>query len=359
MYLKKFLFLILILFRHSVFAETQTLILNSDTLNNYPNYFIKGWKYSSNDDQQMSQLTYDDSKWIKVESARFLNSENVDTIHVNGWYRFHFIADTSVVDRPLAMTMNHLGASEIYLDGKIIKKFGVIGNAATTINYEPQEIPFIFTIKDTGQHVIAVRYVNFNFIGNFKTHFENMAGFEIMMGESEIFIFHRDLKSILLSVFTLLIGFLFALCFLHLFMFLYYRVEYSNLYFSIFMLCLGLGCIIYFITYVTDKPSVELKAQYPVNALFCIGCVSLSGFISTLFQKGKTRLYIVSISAIIIMILRFLGLRIFGQLTLALIIGVSFEAVFTIIFGMIKRLKGVWIIGVGMLFFTLFIEFSF
>jgi adenylate cyclase len=351
---KKFLCQIFILFTLPAFAESE-LLLTSDTLSHFPNYFTSGWKHIQADDSAMARSDFDDSRWKSVHSTQFVNVNNADSVEAISWFRLHFRADVPVINHPLAMTITHYGASEIYLDGKLLKSFGHIGDRNTTINYDPQEIPFIFSLSDTGQHVIAVRYVNYNASRNIRTFLDPFSGFKIMLGDSDLFIFHRDLKSIILSIFMLLMGIFFTLSLLHLFMFLFYRSERTNLYFSLFMLCIGLGCLVYFINYVTSDPDIEIKVMYPVNSLFCIGCISLSGFINELFLKHKTRFYIITGVAIIAMLLRFLGVLFFGYLTIGLIITVSFEALFTIIFGMIKRMKGVWIIGLGFLFFSAFV----
>ena len=327
-----------------------------DSILPYPNDCLnRNWKFTEGDDSSMALFSYDDSKW-KEASTRLIQSGNPTKAFKGiGWFRFHFIADTSIAAKPLAMMITHFGASEIFLDGKLINSFGKINGADSSEYEDPQELPFIFTIPNDGEHVFAVRYANFNAQKNNRLYRYTMAGFKMMIGDADSLIFHRDLKSIALSILMLLGGIFLTLCFLHLFMFLYHRSDRSNLYFSIFMLCVSLGCIISFFCYVSSKPSVELKIMYPVNAVFCIACVSLSGFINELFSKKKTRFRIIAAIGIIIMILRFMGIAIFGIATVALIISVSFEAVFTIIFAMIKRVKGAGIIGTGLLFFALFI----
>jgi adenylate cyclase len=351
---RKIFLLLFISCVHSASAKNE-VVLTYDTLQHFPNYFTAGWKFIKADDSSMAKAGYNDSAWKTVSSEQLVNPTNAGSVEAIGWFRFHFHADKSVVNKPVAMTFTHYGASEIYLDGKLLKEFGHVGSRSTTVNFDPQEIPFIFQLADTGQHVIAVRYVNYNASENIRTFLEPLSGFDMMLGNSDLFIAHRDLKSMLLSTFMLLAGIFFTLCLLHLFMFLFYRSERTNIFFSLFMLCLGLGCVVYCIDYVTSNPQTELKAIYPVNALFCIGCVSLSGFVNELFQKKRTRFYIITGIAIVTMLLRFLGIRSFGFLTIGLIIGVSFEAVFTIIFGMLKRRKGVWIIALGFLLFTVFV----
>jgi len=352
---------VILLFLFSVSAypkdKARTVpVINGDSLLNYPHYLIEGWLFSPTDDTAYARPSFDDSNWKEKESTLYpVYADSVHLFEGLGWLRYHFIADSSITGGPVAMGITHMGASQIYLDGKLIRSFGTIGDAKSSVYLDPQEVPFIFTIPSPGEHLLAVRYANFNTRKNYKIHKYNMAGFRMIIGDVDNMIHHRDLKNIAVSVLMLLAGIFIALTFLHLFIYLYNRAERSNLYFSIFLFCLAMGFIISFISYATTRPAVQLITLYPINALFCIGCIALSGFINELFLKKKTRFYIIATCGVIIMILRFLNVSVFGYATIALVISVSFEAVFTIIFGIIKRVKGARIIGAGMLFFFLFI----
>ena len=46
-----------------------------------------------------------------------------------GWFRLHFALDSTLQDQTLALTVAHFGASEIYLDGKLIQHFKAVGVA--------------------------------------------------------------------------------------------------------------------------------------------------------------------------------------------------------------------------------------
>ena len=40
-----------------------------------------------------------------------------------GWLRKTIVIDSSLMNKTLAMTLNHYGASQFYIDGKLIKGF--------------------------------------------------------------------------------------------------------------------------------------------------------------------------------------------------------------------------------------------
>ncbi len=350
--------LTIILLTNNGFGEAQKNIpfISRDSIRGVTDYINSDWKFKDGDDSAMAQPGYDESKWKDYSTSFYYNDKKLPDFKGIGWFRFHFIADSSICGIPLAMIVAHLGASEIYLDGKLIKSFGKINGADSSVYYDPQQLPFIFSIPNPGSHVLAVRYANYNAKRNYKVYREAFAGFRLMIGETDDQIYHKDLRSIALTfIMMLLSGFFFAFCLIHLFMYLHYRSVRSNLYFSIFMLSLAVGFVIAFICYASHTPSLEMNAFLFINPVFVVGSLALSGFINELFNKKKLRFKLIVAFGILITILRFCSLPFFGELTLALIIMVSIEAVFTVIYAIIKRVKGARIIGTGILFFTLFI----
>ncbi len=331
-------------------------ILTANNLHQYPNYIYENWRFSEADSTGMAALTYYDSNWKEVNPFMEI-SDLVNTKFKGlGWFRLHFISDSSVSGKPLAMTLKHFGASEIYIDGKLIKTFGIINGPDSSQYYDPREVPFIFIVKETGEHVLAVHYANYRAEKNFNTYGYIKAGFELMIGLADDYIFIKNHRSTMLPSMLMLMGGIFlALCLIHLFLFFYHRSDTSNLFFSLFMFCIGCLFIIAFVGYSTNSPSLALNGIFLVNLLILVACISLSGFIKVLFFKKNWRFIIVIIIGGVCFLMQIFGFLSYTFLTAVLIISVSFEAVFTIIFGMIKRIKGAGIIGTGILFFTLLI----
>lgn len=345
----------------SAFAEAKDnplayYLLTANKLHEYPNYIYETWKFSEADSVGMASLTYDDSKWNAVNPYMEFSKVANTKFKGIGWFRLHLISDSSVTGKPLALTLKHFGASEIYLDGKLIKSFGVINGVDSSQYYDPREVPFIFIIKDTGEHVLAVRYANYHAEKNFNKYGWNRVGFEMMIGLADYFIEIKNQRSIMLSsMLMLMAGIFLALCLIHLFLYFYHRTDTSNLFFSLFMFCIACLFIIAFVSYTTTSPSFALKSTFIINPLIIVACISLSGFIKILFFKKNWRFIIVSVIGVVDFLMQIFGFWVYPNLTAVLIISVSFEAVFTIIFGIIKGVKGAGIIGTGILFFTLLI----
>jgi class 3 adenylate cyclase len=336
--------------------KSGVLLLTKDSLQHYQNYISKFWKFSEGDDSAMASMSYNDSQWKEVNPYLEFSDTAKTTFKGIGWFRLHFIADTTVTGKPLAMTMTHFGASEIYIDGKLINSFGTIKGADSSEYYDPREVPFIFTVTEAGEHVLAVRYANYNAEKNFKIYMQSRAGFEMMLGIADDYVFNKNQRSTILSFMLMLLsGIFLALGVIHLFLYFYHRADRSNLFFSIFMFCIALLFMIGFIGYASTTPSLALKTFFLLNPVTILACISLSGFIKELFFKKNWRFIIIIVGGVISFLMNIFGMPVYIQVTAGLIISVSIEAVFTIIFGMIKRVKGARIIGTGILFFTLFI----
>jgi len=335
---------------------SEVMTITMDSMYKYPNRLTENWKFQEGDDSAWARPGFDDSQWKVTSSTLPWNDTTAPDIQGVCWLRFHFISDTSLNGKFLTMTLTQFGASEIYLDGKKIQEYGKIYNADTTRYYDPQELPFVFRLDSAGEHVVAVRYANFHAKRNYTFFNNSFAGFRMMMGEAEYYIAHKNLRS---TVFTfvcmLLSGIFFALCLIHFFMFLYYRNQRSNLYFSLFMLSLALAFVSFFTCYASTTPAFAMTAQFLIAPIFIGSCVTLSGFINELFGKNKLRFKIIAAFAAVTLVLRFFDTRLLPILIVSLVISVSFEAVITIIIAIVRKVKGARIIGAGILFFCLLV----
>jgi two-component system, NtrC family, sensor kinase len=80
-----------------------------------------------------------------------------------GWFRCAFILDSAVLSLPLALRVWHSGAAEVFLDGKLFRRYGDIGpNAQIQKANSPLSADFhrLPNLRP-GRHVVAVRLVHF------------------------------------------------------------------------------------------------------------------------------------------------------------------------------------------------------
>ncbi len=335
---------------HTIFLTKDSLIRNLDN----------GWRFHIGDSARWATKDFNDSAWEEANPGLYRQaqttkeSKNFSSIC---WLRLHIYADTSITNMPLAFRMTHYGASEIYIDGEKIDSTGAIKNKDNTIYLDPQLMPVTFILKNEGEHVIAIRYANYDAEKNEKLFKKSMAGLRISLGDANSYIaFHHWQTIAFGAIFFFLFGLFLALSLLHLFLYLYIREIKSNLYFSIFCFSVALLFLLAFLSRFTMTVKVELWYGVIAMVLTSVGCFSLSGFNNELFSTKKLRFKLIIVLCIISPTLFFIKVEL-ALIYFVLLGVVMLESVVLTIRAIYKKVKGARIIGVGIIFFAFFFLF--
>src|ERR1700751_656798 len=101
------------------------------------------WKFCAGDDMKWANPMFDDSKWESSPSNFSLGKAPTNTYKGIGWFRIWVVADTAFVNKTIALLLAQVGASEIYLDGKLLYKFGVIDtkDPSKEERFDPGSLP--------------------------------------------------------------------------------------------------------------------------------------------------------------------------------------------------------------------------
>lgn len=84
-----------------------------------------------------------------------------------------FSTDSTWLLEPLALVIQQIGASEIYLNGQLLHRWGVVrADPQKVIAFDPLWKPIPFPIRKTGEQVLAVRFARQPGI-HYTTVFEN------------------------------------------------------------------------------------------------------------------------------------------------------------------------------------------
>lgn len=320
---------------------------------------IEKWAFSPEDNPAFAKKDFDDSKWDKVSPLFTIDSSGKSKYNVYpgiGWSRYYFAIDSSLNDDPFAIIMRQDGASEVYLDGKLLFKAGEINGKGNSKYREYSKSPFIFSIHDTGVHVFAVRYANYDG-QKFQKYFNaNFTGFILSLYTAN----NAVLRQVYVAEFTTLItnlvlGVFLALAIVHFLLYLFYRAARYNLYFSLFNLSIALISYSVFIKSRSDLPINQMIAS---NALFfelALLIFSITGFINELFSKKKTRFKIFTAIILALIVLRFFMSPIAYILTGLLFFVVLVETFIVIIIAVMEKVKGAWIVGFGFVFLMVII----
>ncbi len=311
---------------------------------------VQYWRYNAKiTDNSGANPKLDDSHWDSALSHDF---ESYARFEKPAWYRFHFRCGGDVLHIPLSFTLEQTGVSEIYLDGKLIQKYGQINPGKDVKCYNPQNEPVVFILQDTGEHVFAIKYVNPNAVYNVKRFGYYNAGFTFITGPTKGMIeAHRVHYQALTFIFIALTGLFLALGLLHFFIYLFNRKEYAHIWYSGFSLAFASAFFLGYLTNLANSVSLIVYAKYAMPIALSVMFLSLSRFIHELFPvQNKYRKWMVVLLAASTMILRIAGSNLVAVTLLILAAVVIIESTVMVIYALIKKHKGARIIGSGILF---------
>jgi hypothetical protein len=121
----------------------------------------KNWKFKVGDNSDFAKADFDDSKWENIDPTL----EIIDTLYQiprpSGicWFRIKLEIDDKLSKNILALSTVQSGASEVYINGNLIQKYGHISSYPDRIKaYDPIFDPIPFYIQKDKVIVLAIRY---------------------------------------------------------------------------------------------------------------------------------------------------------------------------------------------------------
>ena len=201
------------------------------------------WKYHPGDQPSWAVAAHDDSDWepaLTLLAADALPDGGWP--HV-GWFRLRIRTDSTIGDEPLALTLDpQFGATEIYLDGRLIYRFGRVGGSATDEETHRVPEPLALQLSSTATHLMAVRHSNFSAPALYRT--EADAGFELTLSTLSTALARRlKLVETYRNYQWFFAGLLSAFAVLHLILFLFYPNRLTHLNFA--LLCGALTVLVF------------------------------------------------------------------------------------------------------------------
>lgn len=356
------LILLSFLLSQSGFAATDTAfalkslpLYDSDKYDD-PSVSVAGtWKYCKGDNAIWADSAFDDSGWKSVYPSLPMRTLPAGTFEGKCWLRRTIIVDQSLCDRTLALLVTQAGASEIYLDGKLIHRFGKIDNNAEE-RYDPQLLPVDITFRGAGAHIIAVRYHNANAVGDFDKGLSELPGFEMKFSRLRDYTtFHYVNSNILSGIFTFYFTFFSVLSFLHLIIFLYNRSGRANLFYSIFAGSFGLIFVVVLVSRNFMDPDVHLYMEYLSGFLPDIYAPALIAMLYTIFYGRMLKvfwLWMALFATDFVLTVFHVDFPVIGLIAYGVF---CIETLRVIIAAIISKKEGSWIIGSGVIVTVVFL----
>ncbi len=340
----RFVFLLSLAFAANYPAIAQQLKLSADSL---PIALDRYWRFKSGDDPNYARPEFNDSTWQRFSSVNRMSAAEREVYQGKGWFRAHFEADTSLVGKVLAFTIQFDGAFDLYLDGKLIYRFGTIEAGKATRYENPKLTPLAFQLDRAGKHVLAIRVEEYPVYNNY------FLGLDIDLSSYQKSLIDFYSEGILITFINVFVGVIFlTLGLIHLFFFLYYRSILANLVFSVFMISVAAIMALLQIMLLTDNPGDYEQLSLISSLITPVSMLSFSLFIHFTFHE-KTRVWIYTTAAITLVYYLTEIFEWFEESEEMLMIGVFLvfvHALIRIIVSLIRKQPGTWIIGIGTAF---------
>jgi two-component system NtrC family sensor kinase len=237
----KYLFISFLLFPLAVFTQKNngfTLSTKAARTTKFASGWIaldSGWKFKAGDNSDWARPGFDDSSWQPI--SLFQDLYNLPQIPKNGivWFRLKLTTDSTLLNRQLVMRIYQTGASEVYLDGKLIHRFGIVSaNPDSVKYYSPNGILLSFPVAyNTGQ-TLAIRFANLSnrypiYLNFLRSNLEPWVTTLDNASDDNFTRFYRTYNNRI----NIGIGVATILCVLYLSLFLFFPAQKINLYFSL------------------------------------------------------------------------------------------------------------------------------
>ncbi|SNR41993.1 His Kinase A (phospho-acceptor) domain-containing protein [Maribacter sedimenticola] len=283
--MKHILYIIGFLLSLTVFSQQEKVLTISDTtLVNRWAYLESNWSYKKGDNINWSDPKFDDSSWTKI-SSKNLNKPNNKIIGGDNeivWFR-KLIKTDSTFNNPIVLNVYQAGASEIYLDGKLIRTLGKVSS-------NPEEIETIFSwkivfhlpLEKNKAHLLAVRFVNSQrkypkyFMNDGHIYIQATSIHNILTTDPRLVTPIKETRNYYNNLYIVL-GIVLFMFVLFLFLYIFFKREKINGYFALTSLLYScfLGAILLeyktnFYEFKYDFIIGILNVLYPLAALYCI-----------------------------------------------------------------------------------------
>ena len=361
--------------------------LTADSLQNGKSVELSklNWKYQPGDDPRFADPQFDDHSWETLKGTA------ITLAHIPqggwrgiGWFRLRFQVDPTLAIQPLALVMAHYGASEVYLDGKLAQRFGMVGTTPDTeVAYNPNTLPINIVLDARGEHVLAVRHSCMELrdlsggwgkwfarqsfrpaISAYSNRTPNYgAGFGIRVVDSGQARDEQVTRRANGGLYLLNIGLLLAIGLLHLLLFWFYPRQRAHMFFGLFACSSATSNILYYRWSLSHQSATGIIFQAGVNVpLTYLGLGALLAFMYTAFAARIPKWFWLWLVAAVLYVSVTL---IFVEMTAArrwYSHALLWFPVIEVVRGMRKPIKdrtaGAWIVGTGMFAYTLYVALT-
>ena len=340
--------------------EPSPVIVSADNLKNAQTISLseREWKYQPGDDLRWAEKATEDTDWEAVVPGSLTGMTLPKSGWKGiGWFRLPVVVDESLVGQPLGLTVSHPGASEIYVDGKLMQSFGrVAGNQNEEATYNPNLTPVGITFAEAGRHTIAIRYSN----TQAGKYILEPSGFKLKLAPLNSTIVNTLEETGLIKIVK---GGTFGVCLamglLHLLLFMLYPKQSGNLYYSLFLLSAAVSSVIAeaFLSHIGAGAVyvTSMVGTFTGGIYFVSFTAYLYRVLEDRFPRYLRLLMLLWLIAVVLMLVAYLGLNsilsiatfIIGFLVFLAVMITHFIVIsIVIVRAVVRRVDNSWVLGV-------------
>ena len=363
----KKIILLTLLFIGAIFGQTtDTTFISGDTLETKNIQIFNNWDYNQGDDSSWVFPAFSSVGWKTVDCRLELDSMKDYKWNGIAWFRKTIVIDSSLKHKTIAMTLNHYGASEFYINGNLINKFGSVSvkNENEEIYYSNSE-PIIINFDSSSAYLFAVRYSNHLPIDHpflYKKFRSTIGFYATFKYLTEGINFYGVTQANNTFISAWLIGIFLSISVIYFFLFLFYSKQKEYLYYTIFTFAIALTFVdnlldnvvtsdlLYFLGFTLLTPSFML-------AVF----LSVLAFLYQIFYGRMLKLfrYLLLMGIAIYFLLLIIEYDdILKNIYMIIIFIICLEILRVIFFAIKRKKNNSWVIGAGVSVFVLGILFA-
>lgn len=205
-----------------------------------------GWRFQPGDNPRWANIDFPDQTWPLIRLNRDINDPSPLNTSGIGWLRLRFSIDSTRLREPLALVIQQSVASEIYLNGQLLYRWGVVSaDPGKVIAFDPLWKPISFPLHQTGEQILAVRFA-FQPGIHYTTLFENKnPAFRIQLKkQASADAFYQQYLVYVERFHLFMIGVCCMLAILHLAFYRFDSTRRANLYFGLWAFLLVPGNVL-------------------------------------------------------------------------------------------------------------------
>ncbi len=173
-----------------------------------------------------------DTNWISANTELLTNAMGQPLPGRGfGWYKKTFEMPPALRGKPISFRMGHFGASEVFLDGKLVQRYGEVAGDEQVEKIFVPRVPWTVFPDNQQTHTLLVFYSNMHaglpYYGN------KHIGFRLLIATTDVFPQHESSDIGILPI-SVCIMFIFSLFFF--FVYLFYPNRLASLFTAILLL---------------------------------------------------------------------------------------------------------------------------